>query len=91
MGGKAAPGVKVELADGVKGDIAELTALSAEAGPAELTEIEALKKCIAALFLECEANPYAGELMGPVAIASSPTVDGSASTSRRTKASRASA
>lgn len=64
MGGEAAPGVKVELADGVKGDIAELTALPAEAGPTERAEVEALKRCIAALFLECEANPYAGELMG---------------------------
>src|SRR4051794_164616 len=64
MGGEAAPGVKVELADGVKGDIAELTALPVEAGSAEQSEIEALKRSIAALFLECEANPYVGELMG---------------------------
>lgn len=64
MGGEAAPGVEVELADGVKGDIAELTALSTEAGPAERAEVEALKRCIAALFVECEANPYVGEQMG---------------------------
>lgn len=64
MGGETAPEVKVELADGVKGDIAELTALPAEAGPAEQAEVEALKRSIAALFLECESNPYAGELMG---------------------------
>lgn len=64
MGGEAAPEVKVELADGVKGDIAELTALPPEAGPAERTEVDVLKRCIAALFLECEANPHAGELMG---------------------------
>lgn len=64
MGGEAAPGVKVELVDGVKGDIAELTALSTEAGPAERAEVEALKRCISALYLECEANLYTGELMG---------------------------
>jgi hypothetical protein len=27
-------------------------------------EVEALKRCIATLFLECEANPHTGELMG---------------------------
>lgn len=64
MGGEAAPEVKVELADGVKGDIAELTALPAEAGSAERAEVEALQRCIAALFVECEANPHTGELMG---------------------------
>lgn len=64
MGGEAAPEVKVELADGVKGDIAELAALPADAGSAEQVEVEALKRRIAALFLKCEANPHAGELMG---------------------------
>lgn len=64
MGGEAAPGVEVALADGVKGDIAELTALSTEAEPAKRDEVAALKRCIASLFLECEANPYTGELMG---------------------------
>lgn len=64
MGGEAAPGVKVELADGVKGDIAELAALPTEARPAERAEVDALKRCIAALFLECESNPFTGELMG---------------------------
>lgn len=64
MGGEAAPGVKVELADGVKGDIAELTAISDDADPAQRAQVDVLKHRIAALFLECEANPYAGELMG---------------------------
>jgi hypothetical protein len=64
VGGETAPEVRVELADGVKGDIAELTALPAGAGPAERVEVDALKRCIAALFLECEANSYVGELMG---------------------------
>jgi hypothetical protein len=64
VGGDAAPGVKVELADGVKGDIAELTVLPVQATDAERAEVDSLKRRIAALFLECEANPHAGELMG---------------------------
>lgn len=64
MGGGTASEVRVELADGVKGDIAELAALPAEAGPSEQAEVEALKRHIAALFLECESNPFTGELMG---------------------------
>ena len=60
-----APEVNVELAEGVKGDIAELTAPSTHAAGAERAEVESLKRRIAELFLECEANPHAGELMGP--------------------------
>jgi hypothetical protein len=56
--------VKVELAEGVKGDIAELTALSAKATEADRAEVDSLKRRIAELFLECEDNPHAGELMG---------------------------
>lgn len=65
MSGNTAPEVKVELADGVKGDIAELTALPADADLKRREDAEALKRRIAELFLECERNPYAGELMGP--------------------------
>lgn len=64
MAGKAASEVKVELAEGVKGDIAELTALPSEAGDARRAEVDALKRRFAELFLECEANPHTGELMG---------------------------
>lgn len=64
MGGESASEVKVELADGVKGDISELTALSAKATEAERAEVESLKRRIAELFLECDTNPYAGDLMG---------------------------
>ncbi len=64
MGGETAPEVKVELADGVRGDISELTALSTKATEADRAEVELLKRRIAELFLECEANPHAGELMG---------------------------
>jgi hypothetical protein len=64
VGGAAAPEVKVELAEGVKGDIAELTELSAKAAEADRAEVDSLKRRIAELFLECEGNPHAGELMG---------------------------
>jgi hypothetical protein len=62
--GAAAPEVKVELAEGVKGDIAELTVLSARATEADRAEVDSLKRRIAELFSECEANPHVGELMG---------------------------
>jgi hypothetical protein len=65
VSGDTAPEVKVELAEGVKGDIAELTALPADADSTQRAEAEALKRRIAELFLECEANPHCGESMGP--------------------------
>jgi hypothetical protein len=64
VGGEITPEVKVELAEGVKGDIAELTAISDNADAAERAQVDALKCRIAELFLSCEANSYAGELMG---------------------------
>jgi len=64
VGGATAPGVKIELAEGVKGDIAELTALSVKATEADRAEVDSLKRRIAELFLGCEANPHVGELMG---------------------------
>ena len=63
--GETAPEIKVELAERVKSDIAELTALPAKATKADCAEVDSLKRRIAELFLECEANPHAGELMGP--------------------------
>lgn len=56
--------VRVVTAEGVKEEIAELTAASDGDDSARRAEIEALKRRIAELFLECESNPYAGELMG---------------------------
>jgi len=64
VGGEAASGVKVDLAEGVKGDIAELTSISAKATEADRAEVDALKHRIAELFLRCQANPHVGELMG---------------------------
>jgi len=64
VGGETAPEVPVALGQGVKGDIAELTTLPTRATEADRAEIDALKRRIAALFLECETNPHAGELMG---------------------------
>lgn len=65
MAEKPVPTVKVELAEGVKGDIAEMTAPSGEGGSLRQAEVEELKRRIAKLFLACEANPHAGEPMGP--------------------------
>lgn len=56
---------RVTFAEGVREDIASLIALSEDDGPAQAAQIEALKRRIATLLLECEANPYTGELMGP--------------------------
>ena len=56
--------VQVVTAEGVKEEIAELTAASSEDDQSRRAEVEALKLRIAELFLECEDNPYAGELMG---------------------------
>lgn len=66
MSGEAVPEVKVELADGVKGDNAELTALPSDARAERKAEVHALKCRIAELFLACEANPHTGERWGRV-------------------------
>jgi len=58
-------GVQVTFAEGVKDEIAELTAISPDGAAVGRAEVEGLKRRIAALFLECQDNPYAGELMGP--------------------------
>jgi len=56
--------VQVVTAEGVKEEIAELTAASEDDDPTRGKEIDALKLRIAELFVACEDNPYAGELMG---------------------------
>ncbi len=57
--------VRVTFAEGVREDIASLTAASDDDDPAHARQIDALKRRIATLLLECKANPYTGELMGP--------------------------
>jgi hypothetical protein len=57
--------VRVTFAEGVREDIANLTAASDHDDPARAAQIDALKRRIATLLLECKANPYTGELMGP--------------------------
>lgn len=54
--------VQVTFAAGVKDDIAELAA--ERAGPSAGPEVEAMKRRVAQLLVECRRNPYAGELMG---------------------------
>lgn len=53
--------VRVTFADGVRDDVASLMASSASAND---TEVEALKRRVAELLVECRTNPYVGELMG---------------------------
>jgi hypothetical protein len=50
--------VGVTFAEGVLQDIASLTAASDDDTPAQAAELDALKRRIASLLLECEANPY---------------------------------
>jgi hypothetical protein len=57
--------VRVTFAEGVREDIASLTATSDEDDAAHRVQIDALKRRIATLLLECKANPYTGGLMGP--------------------------
>jgi hypothetical protein len=86
-----APEVKVDLAEGAKGDIAELTALLPEAGDVQRAEIDALKRRIAELFMGCKNNPHTGELMGAGRHPELPIAAESVSTSRPIKANPASA
>jgi hypothetical protein len=61
-----APGtVDVTFAKGVLDDVAELTASATESDQANKDEVEALKRRIAELLVECQGNPFIGELMGP--------------------------
>jgi hypothetical protein len=56
--------VRVTFAEGVREDIVSLTATSDEDDAERRVQIDALKRRIATLLLECKANPYTGELMG---------------------------
>jgi hypothetical protein len=64
VGGSSAFRVEIELAEGVKGDIRELTELPADVDSTQQAEREGLKRCIANLFLCCRSNPHYGEQMG---------------------------
>ncbi len=62
MSGDTGRGVHVTFADGVRDDVASLvTNVEDEAATSDL---DALKRRIAELLVECKANPYLGELMG---------------------------
>ncbi len=56
--------VRVTFAEGEREDIASLVAASDDDDAAHAAEIDALKRRIAKLLLECKANPYTGDLMG---------------------------
>ena len=57
--------MRVTFAEGVREDIASLIAASDDDDAAHTAQIDALKRRIAKLLLECKANPYIGDLMGP--------------------------
>lgn len=61
----AREGVPVTFAKGVLDDVADLTATAAEDDQARKDEVEALKRRIAELLVECKGNPFTGEFMGP--------------------------
>lgn len=61
MSGQRGQNVAVTFVEGVRDDVASLLANH----DAEKDEIEALKRRIAELLVECKNNPYVGEMMGP--------------------------
>jgi hypothetical protein len=65
MTGETPGEVPVTFAKGLLDDAAELTATTNEDEQASKEEAEALKRRIAELLVECKANPFIGELMGP--------------------------
>lgn len=56
--------VPVTFAEGVHEDIASLIASLTSDNEVSEAEVDALKRRIAELLVECKANPYVGELMG---------------------------
>jgi hypothetical protein len=56
--------VPVTFAEGVRDDVASLIASLAVNDEVGESGVEALKRRIAELLVECRANPYIGELMG---------------------------
>ncbi len=56
--------VPVTFAKGVLDDVVELTTTSPSDEPEKTADVEALKRRIAELLVECKANPFLGEPMG---------------------------
>ncbi len=56
--------VQVTFVEGVREDVAGLVASSTADDKISESEVEALKRRISELLVECRANPYIGELMG---------------------------
>lgn len=64
MGKERGREVPVTFAEGIREDIASLIAGPTAGRKITESEIEALKRRIAELLVECKVNPYIGELMG---------------------------
>jgi hypothetical protein len=56
--------VPVTFAEGVRADVASLIASLTSDDEISSVEVDALKRRVAELLVECRANPYIGELMG---------------------------
>lgn len=57
-------GVRVTFAEGVRADVADLVSKPAGRQREADAYVEAIKRRIAELLLECQRSPYIGELMG---------------------------
>lgn len=57
-------GVPVTFADGIRDDVTSLVANPVGGDKVRQSEVDALKRRIAELLVECRANPYVGEMMG---------------------------
>lgn len=64
MGEEHGREVPVTFAEGVRDDVASLIASMTSDDEVGEAEVDALKRRIAELLVECKANPYSGELMG---------------------------
>jgi hypothetical protein len=64
MGEEHGREVPVTFAEGVRDDVASLIASMTSDDEVGEAEVEALKRRIAELLVECRANPYLGEMMG---------------------------
>jgi hypothetical protein len=57
-------GVPVTLTAGIRDDVASLIATPEGSDKVRASDIDALKRRIAELLVECRANPYVGDMMG---------------------------
>lgn len=64
MSEQAARGVPVTFANGIHDDVASLVGIPAGSDKSRTSDVNAFKRRIAELLVECRANPYVGDMMG---------------------------